>query len=139
MVIGHWSFLIAAEGAKLRTLSGNAIEGDLAGITDKFIQWRGKDGKTTDVPLAEVLDVELQSAAVAPATQYMDVALNDGTLLHCADFALKQSEVTLKLFSGQEVKLPLAAIAYVLRDAQDPANRQTGGASAKQGDAISSR
>ena len=44
---------LGAEPAKLRTLTGNSLEGELAGITDKHIQWRGKDGKTTDVPLAE--------------------------------------------------------------------------------------
>src|SRR5947208_838568 len=85
---------MGAEGAKLRTLSGNSIEGELAGITEKHLQWRGKDGKTTEVPLAEVLDVELQSEAAAPgATAYIDVSLTDGSLLHCSDFALKQKEV----------------------------------------------
>ncbi len=123
LVIGHWSFL-HADGGKLRTLSGAAIDGDLAGITDKHIQWRGKDGKTADVPLGDVLDVELQNAAQPQAGPFIDVSLNDGSLLHCADFALKQREVSLRLLSGQEVKLPLAAVSYVLRDAHDPANRQ---------------
>ena len=37
LVIGHSSFL-HAEGAKLRTLSGNSLEGALAVINDKRVQ-----------------------------------------------------------------------------------------------------
>src|SRR5256885_942444 len=33
---------LGAEPAKLRTLAGNTLEGELAGITDKNVQWRGK-------------------------------------------------------------------------------------------------
>src|SRR5581483_11518469 len=114
---------LGAEPAKLRTLAGNTLEGELAGINDKSVQWRGTDGKTAEVPLPEVLDVELQPASPSnPAQAYVEVSLNDGTLLRCSDFSLKRKDLTLKLLSGQEVKLPLSAVSYILRDANDPAN-----------------
>jgi hypothetical protein len=114
--------LAADNAAKLRTLTGKTYEGEWVGITAKQIEFKEKAGTVT-VPLAEVLDLELSAPAAPAGGKYADVALTDGTLLHCEQFAVKKRDVELKLLTGQTVKLPLAALASVLTDAQDAAGR----------------
>lgn len=116
----------AADGptAKLRTLDGKMVEGELVKLTDKDVVVRAKDSEVT-TPLMEVLDIDLQAGALPPAgTKYVDVELVDGSQFHCSSFALKNKEVALKLMSGQDVKLPLSAVAHMLNDAHD-ANTRT--------------
>jgi hypothetical protein len=114
---------IGADAAKLRTLAGKTYEGEWVGITDKQIEFRAKEGPVT-VPLAEVLDLELpHGAAPGDGGKYAEVALTDGTLLRCSQLTFKKKDVTLKLLTGQEITVPLAAVSHVLNDAQDTANR----------------
>lgn len=109
----------AADAAKLRTLSGTAIEGELVSMSSKEIVIRSKDGEVT-TPITDVLDVEFTAnTPTVSAPKFTDVELTDGTLLHCSQFGLKNKEVEVKLLSGQDVKLPLAAVNYVLHDAHD--------------------
>lgn len=115
------SLSLAAEAgnAKLRTLSGKMVEGELLKITDKDVVVRAKEGEVS-TPLLEILDIDLHPGALPPAgTKYVDVELTDGSQFHCSQFTLKNKELELRLVSGQEVKLPLSAVAYILSDAHD--------------------
>jgi hypothetical protein len=105
--------------AKLRTLAGKTIEGDLVSITDKEIVMQTKAGPVT-TPALQVVDIDIQSNALPSDAKYSDVELTDGSLFHCVQFALKKNQVELKLAGGPQVKLPLATVSYVLNDAQDP-------------------
>jgi hypothetical protein len=105
-------------GAELRTLKGEVRKGEVKGITDKEVVFTA-DGKDVTTPVAEVLQIDFAPAGKLPTdAKWTDVELTDGTLLHCSAFALKGKQVELKLLAGPEVKLPLAAVANVLNDAQ---------------------
>lgn len=113
----------AADAAKLRTLAGKTYEGEWLGMTDKQVDFKAKEGPVS-VPLAEVLDLELPHGTPADAAgKFTEVTLTDGTVLRCAQFAIKKSDVTLKLLTGQQVAVPLASLSSLLNDAQDAANR----------------
>lgn len=119
------SFTFAADPAKLRTLSGKQIEGEIVKITDKEIILKTKDGEAA-TPLLEVLEVELAAGGERPPAdaKYIDVELSDGSILHCGQFTLKKNQVELKLLLGQEIKMPLSAVAHVLNGAQDKTVRE---------------
>src|SRR5262245_36713867 len=108
-----------AEGAKLRTTTGKALEGELVSISAKELVLRGKDGPVT-IPMKEVLDLNLQGASQPTEAKYTDVELTDGTLFHCVQLAIKKDKVEVKLAGGPEVKLPLAVVNYILNNAQEP-------------------
>jgi hypothetical protein len=112
-----------AEPAKLRTTTGKAFEGELVSMSDKELVLRGKDGPVT-VPMKEVLDLTLQPASQPSEAKYTDVELTDGTLLHCVQIAIKKDKVEVKLAGGPEVKLPLAAVNYLLNNAQEAQVRE---------------
>jgi NPCBM/NEW2 domain len=105
---------------------GTAGKGELISLSDKEITWRDQNNNTTVRPLQAVLDVDLQPAVPLPnGLKYTDIELTDGTLLHCSRFAMKSQEVELTLaVSEQTARVPLAMVAYILNDAQDPAIRQ---------------
>jgi len=117
------SVLPAADTAKLRTLAGQTVEGELVSISEKEIVLRGKDGPVT-TPLTQVIDLELQASTAPSEAKYTDVELSDGSLLHCAQFTVKRDQVEAKLVGGVEVKLPLKAVQYVLTNAQDAKVRE---------------
>lgn len=125
-----------AEPAKVRTLAGKEYQGELVSLDGAGLVMKAKDGgKDVEVklPLAEVLDIDLQ-AATAPTNKYVDVELVDGTLLHCGQMSLINGDLDLKLAAGHELKVPLSAVAYILNDAQDKAVRdEFRGFLAKQG------
>lgn len=112
-----------ADGAKLRTITGKAYEGEVVGISETEVKLRGKDGPVT-VPIREVLDLELPTSAAAPETKYTDVELNDGSTLHCIQFALLGNQVEVKLVGGLDLKFPLASVSSILKDAQDAKVRE---------------
>jgi hypothetical protein len=122
---------LSGTAAELRTLSGKSVSGELVSISDQQIVLSGPAG-TVATPLADVLQLDLVPAAPLPGTaKYTLVELTDGSLLNCSQLALKgkQAELTLLAPDGgnpppPKIQLPLAAIATVLNDAQDPAVRQ---------------
>lgn len=118
------SISFAADAAKLKTLAGAVIEGELVSVSDKEIVFRVKD-KSVSTPLADALDLDL-AAGQSPSldVKYTDVELTDGSLLHCSQFSLKGKQVLVKLVQGQELKLPLSAVSYVLNDANEPPVRK---------------
>lgn len=116
-------FIATSQGAELRTLKGETIVGDVVSVTDKeIVIAKGADKIAT--PLAQVLQLDYNPPGKATIDPYTDVELTDGTLLHCAKFALKGKDVELALPSGQTVRLPLTAVSNVLIEAQVEKNRK---------------
>ncbi len=113
----------AADTAKLRTLTGKSYEGELAGLSDKEIVFQAK-GERVTVPIREVLDLELPASATPQESRFDDIQLNDGSLLHCTQFTLKGNQVEAKLVGGLELKFPLAAVSYLLKEAHDAKIRE---------------
>jgi hypothetical protein len=110
---------LAAPAAELHTLKGQKVIGDVVRITPKEIVL-SSGGKEVVTPLAGVLRLEFpDNTRVRPEDKYADVELTDGTLLHCKDYAIKGKEVQMRLLVGPEVKVPLAAVANILNNAQD--------------------
>lgn len=124
------SLSLGAEAAKLRTLDGQTLEGDLLRISDTEIVLSVKpkppatEAKVVATPFPRVLDLDLQGAPPPVDVKHADVELTDGTILHCEKVSLKGKEAELKLISGQEIKIPLAIVSYILNDAQDSKARE---------------
>jgi hypothetical protein len=117
--------LSATPAAELHTLKGDVLKGELESITDKEIVL-SDGGKRITTPLADVLKLEFP--AVTPAkiegSKYADVELTDGSLFHCKEWSIKDKQVELKTLAGQDIKLPLTAIANILVNAGDEKHRK---------------
>jgi hypothetical protein len=115
----------SAVGAQLQTLAGKTVSGELVSASDKEIVFQTIAGPLK-VPVAEVLLIDLQHEIIAPSGyKYSDVELVDGTLVHCSQVTFAGKEVELKLAAPEQtVRVPFAAISYVLNNADDPALRQ---------------
>lgn len=107
---------------RVALLKGAGFNGELVDINDTDIVVRSK-GANVKTPLANVLSLDIGKSR-SPAGPFNDIELTDGSLLHCASFALKPNQLSVKLLTGQNVQLPLAKVVYILRDAHKPANRQ---------------
>jgi hypothetical protein len=109
----------------LHTLTGKTFTGDIASLSDKEVVFRTPAGTET-IPTAEVLLIGMQRDAALPAgTKYSEVELIDGSILRCAKFSFRGKEAELRLAAADQVlHIPLAAISYILNDAQDQATRQ---------------
>ncbi|HWG44603.1 MAG TPA: NPCBM/NEW2 domain-containing protein [Gemmataceae bacterium] len=110
-------------GAKLQTLKGDVLEGNIESITDKEIVL-SQGAKRVTTPLAQVLKIDFTPAPVKLPEKYADVELTDGSLLHCQEWSIKAKQVELKTLAGQEIKLPLSALANLLIHAGDEKYRK---------------
>ncbi len=109
------------ETVEVRTLTGQTIKGNLESVNEKELVIAGNG----PVAVAQIVDLVFSGNQPQASDKYLDVELSDGSLLHCSQFVLKGGKVDLKLVQGAEIKdLPLAAISYVLNDAQDAKNRE---------------
>jgi hypothetical protein len=112
-----------ARGAEIRTLKGETISGDIVSLTAKeVVVAKGSERVTT--PLAQVLQIDYNPAGKPGTDPFTDVELTDGSLLHCAKYAVKGKDVILTLLAGQEVKIPLSAVSNVLTEAQVEKHRK---------------
>jgi hypothetical protein len=114
-----------SRGDELQSITGKILQGELISVDEKGVVLRGSNGKQ-HTPLSEILQIQIQREIPIPAdVRYTDLELTDGTLIHCSAFAIKGKEIEAKLaVSGLSVRVPLAAITYLLNDAQEPAVRQ---------------
>jgi NPCBM/NEW2 domain len=104
------------------TGKGNISGGTLEKITDASIVVKSGSG-STPTPVADVLDVRLRDLRKAPAAEsYFEVYLADDSTVRCSKVVLGK-DAKLTLTSGVEVKVPMAAIVTILRDAQDGARK----------------
>jgi hypothetical protein len=112
------SLSLAAE-VKLHVLGGKVIQGELVSIDATNVVLKSATGPVS-TPARDVLRVEMGNAYAPLAGQkYTDVMLNDGTLLHCSQVALKGKQADVTVLPSLSLKLPVSAISYVLNDAQD--------------------
>jgi hypothetical protein len=111
------SFVLADH--EVRTLSGKTIKGKVVGITASEVVQQGEAGPVK-TPLAQVLAIDLRPAGKGAAeTAHTLVRLVDDSSLLCRQVQIKGNEVELTLLSGQAAKLPLSAVAWLLKEAQD--------------------
>ncbi len=119
--------LVAAPVARaddLRTLSGKNVSGKLQRIDADAIVIE-TDGGAVSTPLSQALLLDLRPARVVPGSvKYSEVRLLDDTELRATQVRYSGKEVELTLLSGETLKLPLATVASVLRDAHDPGIRK---------------
>jgi len=116
--------LSAAAEDQLRTLGGKTISGTLAEITAKELTLKTDSGRVA-TPLAQVLALDVKPVkGVGLGASFTLVRLLDDSLLHCKDFAFKGNDIELTLLSGEQVNVPLSALVWMLRDAQNPALRK---------------
>jgi hypothetical protein len=114
----------AKSAVELLTLKGDVIKGELENVTDKEIVV--KDGsKPVTTPAAQVLKLDFPGVKpVKLEGEYNDVELTDGSRLHCKEWKIKHKQIELKTLSGQEIKLPLSAVANILNDAHEEKYRK---------------
>jgi hypothetical protein len=113
-----------ANGVELHTLKGDVFKGELENVTDKEIILK-QNGVSLVMPLAEVL--KLDFPAVSPVKlegRYSDVELVDGSRLHCKEWTIKAKQLELTTMAGQQMNVPLAAVANILNDAQEEKYRK---------------
>ncbi len=112
------------ESAELHTLKGDVLKGDLENITDKEIVFK-VGGKSIATPLADVLRIDFPSVtANKPDGRYSEIELTDGSKLQCKEWTIKEKQIELKTMGGQEIKVPLSAVANILNDAQEEKYRK---------------
>jgi hypothetical protein len=109
--------------AELRTLQGETISGDIVSITPREVVML-RAGMRVTTPVAQVLQIDCNTAAKPPTVPYVDVELTDGSLLHCEKYTIKDKEITLKLLAGPEVKIALSAVGNLLTEAQVEKDRK---------------
>lgn len=115
----------------LKTISGKGvISGSLQKITDTEIVL-DVGGKPVSTPLQQVLDLNVRPGRTPTDAKYIEVRLLDDSTLRCSKVKFTAKEVTLDLTSGTSVKVPLAAIHTMLRDANDNKIRAQWDAAAK--------
>lgn len=117
------SFSLGAELARLQTLTGETLKGELVSIDDKNVVLR-KDVSTITTPVADVLQIDLERETSLGGLRYTDVELTDGSLLHCAKVVLKGKEIELTVVPELQIKVPLGAVSYLLNEAHDLKTRQ---------------
>ena len=114
----------ACAAVELKPLTGEPITGELVSLNDKEAVLK-VDGKAVSTPIKQTLQIDIATPPKEPGkdAKYTDVVLVDGTLLHCSEFSIKGSEVSVKLLAGQEIRFPLASLKSLLKEAHDPAFR----------------
>jgi hypothetical protein len=113
-----------SNSTELHTLKGDVLKGDLENITDQEIVLK-EGGKTTAMPLADVLKLDFPSVTLVKLEgRYSDLELTDGSRLHCKEWTIREKQVELKTMAGQEIKVPLSAVANILNDAQEEKYRK---------------
>jgi hypothetical protein len=113
----------AADQPTLRTLDGKATPCEVVSLNTTQVVVK-VDGVEKTVPVDQVLQLDFPSPVRLRDTKYIDVELNDGSLLHCAHVALRGKAAEVDLVTGQKLTIPLDAITYVLNEAHDPKSQR---------------
>jgi hypothetical protein len=113
-------------GAELRTLKGEKITGELVSLSDKeVVLAKGGDKVTVDVKQVVEISGLGTDQRIPGDARYLAVELTDGSILSCGNLNIKGKQVELTLLlTGQAVKVPLAAVANVLADANQEKYRK---------------
>jgi hypothetical protein len=97
------------------------LQGEVSNITatDVMVKVNGKD-VPVKVELKDLVQINFKPLPSPTKDAYTAVELTDGSALRCKAFTIKKKEVTLTLSGGQELKVPIDAIQFILKDAHDP-------------------
>ena len=113
-----------AGAEELRTLSGKNVTGTLKSIDANNIVI-GTDAGPVETPLSQALLLDLRPARTVPSdAKVFEVRLLDDSNILAQSVTYSGKDVELKLLSGSTLKVPLAALVSVLRDAQNTAIRK---------------
>lgn len=111
--------LATAADWQLRNLKEESFKGELVSIDAKGITLKTAQGNST-MPLAEVLHLEMGPAKSTGS--FTLVELSDGSVLRCkpeSGVQVDGKQVELTLLSDRKLKVPLKALSFILKDAQD--------------------
>lgn len=113
------SIVSLAQADELKSLGGKTHVGTVTAITDTEVAIKTAEGVIT-VPLAQVLALDIRAPkGIAAGAKYAAVRLLDDTVLNCQNVAFKEKDVELTLLGGPQIKLPLAQLVWMVRDAQN--------------------
>jgi hypothetical protein len=108
----YWLLVgLAPPQAELTTLRGERFQGPLVELTESGALLR-QEGQERLVPLAEILDLRLESAAAEPAVGPR-VLLVDGTRLTCRDVTIEQGVAQFEPLEGSRVSVPVNRLLAV--------------------------
>ena len=114
---------VAGERRSCARWLGTSVTGDLVDISNKAIVIKTATDQVV-TPLEQAVDLKLADIRnPGQDSKYADVELTDGTLLHCTQFVIKGKEVELTLLANLQVKVPLGAISFIQRDANEEKTR----------------
>ena len=115
----------AARRAEIKTLKGESFKGEVVSVNSKEIVL-DVAGESKTFQVSEIVGIDYNAGTKVPVdAKFTDVELVDGTLLHCTQFGLKGTTVTIKLLGvDRDIEMPLTAVSNVLRNAQDAALRK---------------
>jgi len=119
-LVGLLGLASVAGADDLRTLDNKTTSGTVVAVDDKEVALKLPDGNVVTTPLDEVIALDLRPIkGVPPGTSYIDIRLVDDTALLCEKYAIKGKTIEATLLTGQDVALPLASVASILRGAED--------------------
>jgi hypothetical protein len=112
--------LPASAQPQVRTLSGKVISGKLLALTAEEVVQQS-DGELVKTPLAQVLVIDLRPMnPMAAETAHTLVRLMDDSQLACLRLEGQGNQLRARLLCGADAQFPLAAVHWLLREAQDP-------------------
>ena len=118
---------------ELKTLAGKTVTGTLRTIDPSNIIILTDEG-TVETPVSQALLLDLRPPRGVPeGTKYSEVHLLDDSAILATSIAYRGTDVELTLVSGSTLKVPLAAVVSVLKDAQDASIRRQFQALMKKG------
>ncbi len=113
-----------ANAGEITLLKGGAIKGDILSVTDSEVTYE-EGGVKKSKAIKDVLKVEYREVGKPGAEdKYALVELTDGTALMAGKVLIKKRELSMKLLSGPDVKLPLSVVANILMAGQDDKARR---------------
>ena len=123
-VIRHSSFVLllllpaSLRADELKTLSGKSVSGTLTSVNGVEIVLETKTGEVA-TPLAQVLALDISSPSKAGSAKYSALRLIDDAVLHCTSVDFAGTELQVTLTTGAKLKLPLSAVVWFVRDADN--------------------
>ena len=122
--------VLSAPADDLTTIAGKKHAGKLVAVDGKTVTFATGEGNK-QFASQEVSAVDLGHKVVAPAagTKYTELELTDGSVIRCNKALLKGKAFEVELLPGPDgvappnVRLPMTSVFYVLRNADDPRNR----------------
>jgi hypothetical protein len=122
--------VLSAPADELTTIAGKKHTGKLVAVDAKSVTFAADESKT-QFASQDVSVVDLGHKVVAPTAgaKYTEIELIDGSVIRCGKALLKGKAFEVELLPGPDgvppptFQLPMTAVFYLLRNADDPRNR----------------